>query len=543
MSWDTAQTARLLLISLLISIMVGCQATRIDTPMSEHHLTQAELSSPADIPAVLPALALPLLPVPQRPEPTFTVVVNRVPVRQLLFSLARDAELNADIFDEISGRITLNAIEQTLPEIMQRIARQASIRYEISDDQLIVTADSPYWKTYKVPYVNLSRESEGQIELATQVANTAGNGVSLGGANNSRFVVNNISRNAFWQTLFVTLSTILDTQINSSTDDLVSDTVVVNREAGLITVRSTEKQHEQIADYLQQVIASVQRQVLIEATIVEVNLNNQYQSGVDWARIASGGDGVSVAQNLITGVLPNPFAGASPAAGLNYIRTDDPTRNNITANVRLLEQFGDVRVLSSPKMMVINNQTAVLKVVDNRVYFNVDIQESVSEFQNQTRFETTINTVPIGLIMSLTPYIGEDGQVILNVRPTISRILGFINDPNPAFINEDDDQQTLVNQVPEIQVREMESILRLNDQQIGVIGGLMQDRVDKNTDGIPGVSRLPGIGQVFKNRNDQIQKTELVIFLRPQIVNQPDINQDLRSMQGLLPADRPLGRP
>jgi general secretion pathway protein D len=136
--------------------------------------------------------------------------------------------------------------------------------------------------------------------------------------------------------------------------------------------------------------------------------------------------------------------------------------------------------------------------------------------------------------MSLVPYISESDEIILNIRPTLSRILGFVNDPNPVL-----EEAGVISQIPEIQVREMESVLRLNNGQVAVLGGLMQDSVSKNRDGVPFLSGLPIIGNLFKYRDDQINKTELVIFLRAVVIKEPNLSGDLRNFKPFLPGDRP----
>jgi general secretion pathway protein D len=145
-------------------------------------------------------------------------------------------------------------------------------------------------------------------------------------------------------------------------------------------------------------------------------------------------------------------------------------------------------------------------------------------------FTTEIHTVPVGLVMSVTPQISESDVVILNIRPTISRVIGYKTDPNPLLAN-----AGTINLIPEIQVREIESILKINDGDVAIMGGLMQDVTDKNTQGVPVLSQLPLIGDLFRYRNDKYTKTELVIFLRPVVVKEASLSGDLRDYQVYLP--------
>jgi general secretion pathway protein D len=259
---------------------------------------------------------------------------------------------------------------------------------------------------------------------------------------------------------------------------------------------------------------SALRQVLIEATIVEVNLNDDYQAGVDWSKISIGG-GFSFAQSMLGGNLSN-----APSFSMSYAST--PNGDNLLATVKLLSQFGDSKVLSSPKLMVLNNQTALLKVVDNRVYFTTTVTTDTTQGVSTSTIETEVHTVPVGFVMSVTPQISSDKMVTLNARPTISRIVGFVKDPNPTLA--DAGVESLI---PEVQVREIESMLKIASGDIGVIGGLMQDTVNHSTSGLPGVARVKLLGDLVSYKENSFRKTELVIFLRPVVIHTASVTADL----------------
>jgi MSHA biogenesis protein MshL len=213
---------------------------------------------------------------------------------------------------------------------------------------------------------------------------------------------------------------------------------------------------------------------------------------------------------------------------------------SIAASITLLEKFGKTKVISSPKLMVLNNQTAVLKVVDNLVYFTIQSQISQSSSgtagTNLQSVTTTANTVPVGVVMTVTPQINDGALVSLDVRPTISRVLSYIEDPNPQLGSK---ENRIVSAIPQIQVREMESVLNVASGSIAVLGGLMQDEIRNNTDAVPGLSKIPGAGVVFKGKNDATQKTELVIFIRPTVVPNASLeSEELQSFKQYLPAQQ-----
>jgi general secretion pathway protein D len=309
--------------------------------------------------------------------------------------------------------------------------------------------------------------------------------------------------------------------------------VIANPESGILNIRATARQHEKIQEFLDQVLASSRRQVLIEATVAEVQLNNQYQRGIDWQRLRSGAAVVG-APAFGTGRAGLEFGQQSNATqqGFNanqFIFGGAITSLNLAFAIKLLESFGDVRVLSSPKLNVLNNQFAVLKVVDNLVYFTV--QQQISQAANTGTLQsvtTVASTVPVGLVMTVIAQISDHDSISLNVRPSISRLLRYVPDPNPLLVG-------VGNSIPEIQTREMESVLRLESGQVAVLGGLMEDRIAKSEDGIPGVRSIPGIGALFGQRTDANVKTELVIFLRATVIRDPSIEGDYRGLRTLLP--------
>ena len=463
----------------------------------------------------------PEVPAPSAPEPvaTYTVVVKQVPAVDLLFSLARDAGLDLDLEADSNAVVTINAVERPLPEILTRVTAQAGLRYRLRGNNLLVEEDEPYWKNYSVDYVNISRNSEGEVGVATQIATTGGTvgeeqGAQQGDRNGnlSKTMVRNKSENDFWAALEQGLLAAVADMNDGSADDVAEaqDPVIINAMAGIVTVYGNQTEHLQVSRYLDRLMANSRRQVLIEMTIVEVELSDNYQAGVDWSRlVADGGDGLSVRSQLLGPDLRTP-----PAFAIDYTDTDS-SGDVLQTSVRLLQQFGDTRVLSSPKIMALNNQTAILKVVNETVYFNIelDIRDATADIPERRTFTTEINTVPVGLVMSVTPQISNNGYVSLNIRPTISRITGFAVDPAPRLAGVEFD-----NLIPEIQVREIESLLQVLDGRTIVLGGLMQNEKDSKKDGVPGLSRLPGVGRLFSYNRDEVVKTELVIFLKPTIV-------------------------
>ena len=321
-------------------ILVAC-GTRPIKPSSQHiQQTPATAQNRGAIPQpIRHAVVLPP-PKPAEKVETYSVVVTNLPAREVLFALARDAKINIDIHPGIEGNVTINAINQTLAQILDRISQQVAMRYDLNDSRLAVMPDSPYLKNYKIDYVNMSRDSDGGISNTTQVGGSAAGGGAANG-NNSQLSIKNSSKNHFWDTLVKNITDILNetdkeivvsrrasseavkssdekesgaktenegkasvaAQQKSSEQDfkdyrtLQAASVISNPEAGIITVRATGKQHAKIQEFIVQVLRSARRQVLIEATIAEVRLNSNYQQGIDWSRLRlAGAKGFSIKQ-------------------------------------------------------------------------------------------------------------------------------------------------------------------------------------------------------------------------------------------------------
>ena len=191
--------------------------------------------------------------------------------------------------------------------------------------------------------------------------------------------------------------------------------------------------------------------------------------------------------------------------------------------------------------MVLNNQTAILKVVDNLVYFTIQSQISQSSSNSGTNLQavTTIaNTVPVGLVMAVTAQINSQKRVNLNVRPTVSKVLRYIEDPNPQLGN---GSTRIVSSIPEIQVREMESVLNIPSGNVAILGGLMQEDHRDFTDRVPGLANVPILGYAFQGKNQAAKKTELVVFLRPTVIGLADVKSgDLKAFEPLLPESLPM---
>ena len=503
----------------------------------EGHLTVQERPSQdsvSNVPNIVQARPFNPPPRAESKQAVYSLTAIDAPVHEIIYRLALMADHQVDIWQGIEGNLTINAVNQPLTAILKRIADQLDLIIHTQNGVIEVRPDIAYWKHYRIDYVNIKRSSRDSIVMNMTVGGSV-NPVSGGQSTGSRSVVEVSSEHDFWSTLRLTLTSMTSepgarsssptpaTTDGASTNAAPTSvattgvgSVVVNPEAGLALVHATHKRHNKVQKYLDSITQRSERQVMIEASVVEVVLSEEHQSGIDWSNpgiVNLSNRTVQPGENVFTATLGGNV-GVDMSLGL-----------------KMLEKFGDVQVLSSPKIMAVNNQTALLKVVDNEVYFTIDVSRSTSTAGTDVTYSTTVHTVPVGFMMSMTPFVNDQREISINIRPTISRIIGNVKDPNP-------DLQAVGAEslIPIVQEREMETVLKLRDQQTAVIGGLIEDRHDNMETGVPWLSRIPILGKsLFGYTERKSTKTELVIFIRPVIVDRPDIEAgDLQQFRSLL---------
>ncbi len=327
----------------------------------------------------------------------------------------------------------------------------------------------------------------------------------------------------------------------------------VNKQAGIVSVYGTGRQQKLIKAYFNKTLAKAGAQVLIEAKVVEITLNDQYNTGVDWQALRQNlrGTGFGISTNAsststtsASQAFPTPGNITSPFGAAGFNATFTTFGGDLAAMINLLQSFGSTRTLSSPRMTVMNNQTAMLKVAENKVYFKLtatvtSTPATTGAAASQTAtYNSTLQTLPIGLVMTVQPAIDlERDLVTLGLRPTVTAWPGTtVSDPavalglasqcgastiggcSQANIN----AAIASSSVPVVDVREMDSVVTVPSGAVVVMGGLMQEVVTKQDSGVPGAADVPVVGDLFKANSDQTQLTELVIFLRASVVHGND---------------------
>jgi general secretion pathway protein D len=454
--------------------------------------------------------------IPEKMKKKVSLSLNEtISLKEPLVELARQIDIDLQLDPQISSKMVYSAKDRPFIEIIEDICEAGNLRYKIKGNSLKIENDTPYPYTYNVQFLNLSRTTENHISVATDVFSSVQNrlGTADNGSNSS---VNAKAQSDFWIELETNLKTLL------GADGKGENRFSIHKQGGMITIVASSKEHKVIDDYFQKLKQVVGAQVLIEAKVIEVSLNEQYRSGINWQKIAGG----YLNFDAPFGTIAQRPAFMDPTSAQGDMISLGLKGKSFTGIIKAIEEFGGTRTLSSPRLTVMNNQTSILKVAQNQVYFrlNYDKQFNLNINRESISVSSDIQTVPIGLVMSVQPSIDQTtGDIILSLRPTISRLSKSVNDPavDIAFNanhHRDSQVQPKPSLVPIVEVREIDSVLRLKTGQIAVLGGLMEKR-DANTNAkLPGAGDIPVLGNLFQSTANTEELVELVILLKATII-------------------------
>ena len=554
-----------LLTTLMGALLAGCQST---PPQQTYDAIKREVatagatnrgaahSDDAVANALLPPAASLARELPKaRPalEERFNVAFNNVPAQQFFRSIVAGTRYNMLVHPDVAGNISANLKDVTLAETLEAVREMYGYDYRIDGTRITIRPLTMQTRMFHVNYLVGNRRGSSNLRVTSTSVSSVGsnnnggnsqgqqgngqnqNGNNQNGGNSAQVDstdVSTTSNSDFWVDLKSSIEAIVGSKEGGRS-------VVVSPQSGVLVIRAMPEELRNVDMYLKATQLSVDRQVILEAKILEVELNDQFQSGINWASFSSIGN--SRNNRVSTGVIgpgaslaPLPFNGGQPpiinngnglAASTGFSLSNAASAagalfgfafqtNNFAALISLLEQQGTVHVLSSPRVAAVNNQKAVLKIgTDEFFVTGVTTTTNTSAAGNTVTPSVTLQPFFSGVVLDVTPQIDEKGNILLHVHPSVSQVTTITKGIDLGSAG------SLTLPLAASSTSELDSIVRGQDGQVVAVGGLMRQAATDDTSGLPGASRVPVLGALFRNKNRVSQKRELVVLIKPTIVD------------------------
>jgi MSHA biogenesis protein MshL len=506
----------------------------------------------AEAPVVAVIAPLPRVGAPS--EPRFDLAINNAPAAQVYLQLASGTPYNMLVSPEVSGMLSITLKDSTLPEAMDTLRELFGFDYRITGNRIFVYPNTVQTRLYRVNYLPGRRQGASDIRVTSSAMSMAGTGGNSGSnAGNSRSGggtpgsriddnahVRTTSDADFWREVQLSLAALVGSAGGRS--------VVLNPAAGVVVVKATPAELRQVESYLKAVQLSIERQVMLEAKIVEVSLSKDAQTGINWAGFGQLGNGRASIGSAApgstlgrTGALSSADGNsiapgvnlAAGAIGLGFYGLAFQAAN-FAALLNFLETQGEVQVLSSPRIATLNNQKAVLKVGTDELYVT-GISSSITSSGNNSVSTPTLTLQPFfsGISLDVTPQIDDAGNVMLHVHPTISSVTEKTKNVDLGALG------AFKLPLAASAVNEIDSIVRLRDGQIVAIGGLMKQELRDERTGLPVLADAPVVGGLFRQTGTVVSKRELVIMLKPTVIRDGEVWPDAPSFN-TVPAAPPV---
>lgn len=422
--------------------------------------------------------------------------------------VVKDTEAEKILAKNLNG---INIKNLSLDEVFQLVIQDNDLFYTYDKNYLKISALST--KSFKVDYISSIREGKAVINASVDATPVEATG--SGTKNTTSQSQNSISSNEsfdFWKTISTELTSVL----NTGGENYKATAPIINANAGMITVTATKKQLDRVSDYIDLLKDRLHRQVLIDVSIISVALSSSNKTGVDWSKFSLGFNSNALFNNSNQGALSNSnpqtlynSSGSLVSNNLNNLTVVNDAVFSISGLIDFLGSSGDTKVVSSPKVLTMNNQQALITVGDN---INYRIPEDTTNTATTTTTLTTTYTnysIFIGVLLNITPEISEENEIILRINPSVSNFKYSSDDvktTNPREI------------APDTQEKKLSTVVKVKDGSTIILGGLIATNKGKEESSVPLLSSIPLLGEAFKHSADTIATNELVFVITPRII-------------------------
>ncbi len=461
-----------------------------------------------------------------RPAPKVTrlnISVHEVDAREFFMGLVIDSKENMLVHPDVSGVISLELKNVSIAQVMEAIHKVYGYDYKKSDIGYMVYPSTLQTKIFKINRLDLLRAGQSNTRVSSgQISSNNSNNTSdysqpvttdSNDSQSSGSWINTTTETDFWQELQAALQSILAIDPEA--------TVVINRQTGVVVVRAKPMQLREVEQFINITQKQSSRQVIIEAKIIEIILDDSHQAGVNWQSVVR--EAIDTAP-ILTGI--------GAVGALKDVFSVGGRWGDFGAVIELLETQGKTNILSSPRISTLNNQKAIIKVGSDE-YFITDVSSDTVTSGSSTITNPDITWTPFfsGIALDVTPQINDRDEITLHIHPSITRVTNQVKE---FTINGEDGSLPMALNT----VRESDSIVKAKNGQIVVIGGLMQEDSKENKKGIAGLTQIPYIGNLFRVNTGEVKKSELVILLKPTLINNdqdwaPSMNRSKEQLQQL----------
>ncbi|WP_396588345.1 pilus (MSHA type) biogenesis protein MshL [Bermanella sp. R86510] len=506
---------RLLYITIITILLSSCSSLdRQSYPVSENVLSNLESEIHAD--------EIVLEDEPKSPDPVlnqerFDVVANGSAADVFFESLVNDTNINIVVHPDIKHTISLRLKNVTLEETLQAVRDHYGLQYRATPYGYQILPKDLQNQVFHVNYLNVARQGSSGLSVASGQISSAD--IDGSGRENSQSGVSTASRidtqanTDFWKSLSQSVSMLVGSGDGRR--------VIVDGQAGLVVVRAYPNELASVADFLKKAEYSLQKQVVIEAKILEVQLNDGFQSGIEWDGIASSGS-----TNFTPSLNSQRVSNAGDSAGIFSVAFSG---SDFSGVIQMLKTQGKVQVLSSPRISTVNNQKAIIKVGTDE-FFVTDVSTNTTTTTTTTNTSPEVTLTPFfsGIALDVTPQIGRNNDVILHVHPSVTEVV----ERNKII---ELGEETFDLPLAFSSIRETDSIIRAKNGQVVAIGGLLQDRQTRSDSSIPWLSKIPIFGMLFRQTNQETVKSELVILLQPKVLTDDNQEDKIRDLKNTFP--------